>query len=246
MRSSFSQLVPARCASRSCFAVTLMTGSTQQETISEWIVRSDQELVTTGDVGAAADFWNHGLVRAEGRRLDHPAPEARADDALDLDDLIQADFSARVVQGESAGYTRPGRGTVDLALGEHAHVTAVNARVPAGRYEDGPVEESQVRLERMRDRVTRRHGALDLHPGLDEPPRFLRNAQEAEGSGRHVRVEGAAEREIESHRSQTWNLDLLVQREHERRHVSEPYLAHAPILDSRERSDRTRRRVDAA
>src|SRR5262245_14009076 len=139
MRSSFSQLVPARCASRSCFAVTLMTGSTQQETISEWIVRSDQELVTTGDVGAAADFWNHGLVRAEGRRLDHPAPEARADDALDLDDLIQADFSARVVQGESAGYTRPGRGTVDRSRREAARDTAENSRHSADGCGTGAV-----------------------------------------------------------------------------------------------------------
>src|SRR5262245_5479746 len=102
--------------------------STQQETLAEGVVRSDHELVATGDLGAAREFGKHRVLGTEGRRLHDPPGKARPHATLRPSYPVRADPASRVTQSEAAPGPRARRRTVHLALGELAYLSAVDTR----------------------------------------------------------------------------------------------------------------------
>ena len=71
--------------------------STKYKSITQRIIRVNQKLVATGDVGGPLHFRDDGRVGAESGRFDHSSGEAPADDTLNDNRLIETYFSARMV-----------------------------------------------------------------------------------------------------------------------------------------------------
>ena len=132
--------------------------------------------MATGDIGCAFHFRNDSRVRTASGRLNDTPAKATADNTLDSDRFVKADFTPCVMDSQTSTDPRTGRAAIHFPFCKDTHVAAMGALFLGRTDENGAVKKTEICFKGVRNWPTGYDGAFDGHPLFDERPKVLRAA----------------------------------------------------------------------